>query len=81
MIVGGNGAVNDVEIIDLKDQNSACSKPKDCPLEQGSIGTFMDNAALVCEDDDSGQCFFYDNNKGRVMTEHPMIHFKKALFR
>jgi hypothetical protein len=60
MMVGGNGANYDVELVDLSGNNISCQKPNDFPFAYGSIGTFLQNQALVCGGyypDHSNSCY------------------------
>ena len=69
MVVGGRASASyDVEVIDLDNENNECSKPANCPLREFSAGTFMNNAAFVCQDDNSKFCYIYDNKQGIVKT-------------
>ena len=51
MVVGGfpTNVNNDVEFVDLTDQGRTCRKPDVFPGSiEGSVGTFIDDMALVC---------------------------------
>ena len=65
MVVGGYPASYDAEVVDLEGTVSNCTKPSDCPLRYGSVGTFMNGAALVCESYLLvPACYFYDPDEG-----------------
>ena len=63
MVIGGDGAESDVEVIPLNG-DGFCSKPKDCPLRYVSVGTFIDDHAIVCQDYKRPECFIYDTVQG-----------------
>ena len=61
MLVGGRGAYSDIEVIDLNNLNATCSKPQDIPLQEGSVGTFIDGIGpFVCEDKYITDCYVYN---------------------
>ena len=60
MVVGGNGALYDVEVLNLADDSSECFKPKNCPLARYSVGTFLNGRAMVCEEYQDKYCAVYD---------------------
>jgi hypothetical protein len=65
MMVGGFTAENDVELVDISGNNISCQKPNDFPFALGSIGTFLQNQALVCggyNPDYSNSCYVYDRS-------------------
>jgi hypothetical protein len=66
MMVGGVGAYNDVELVYLSGNNISCQKPNDFPYTYASIGTFLQNQALVCggrtSNDYSNSCYVYDRS-------------------
>ncbi len=73
MVVGGyaddHKPFNKVEIIDLSNQNLTCSPVPDFPYaEYGSVGTYINNRALVCggfnidEDIYYSDCYSYEDN-------------------
>ena len=69
MVVGGNLAENQVEIVDLSGLNLTCPDIPDHPVRYGSVGIFVNDAALVCGGYDGqtphvGECYSYDNVVG-----------------
>ena len=68
MVVGGVGAEYDVEVLDLESSEieSNCPKLENCPLKRDSVGTFMNDAAVVCQSSypDSPDCYFYNMKQG-----------------
>ena len=76
MVIGGENAGYDVEVIDLKDENKTCSKPKDCPLKGYQVGAFVHGAPFVCEDKSKKDCYFYDAKQGTV---HSIVVFLKQI--
>ena len=67
MIVGGEKAENDVEVVDLLSNERCNFKPADIPLQRGSSGIFMEGQAIVCESAGdmqypmSKKCYSYNN--------------------
>ena len=80
MAVGGFGAENDVEIVNLNSDGAPCFKPKQCPLKLGSTGTLIAGTPLVCEDFDSGDCYSYDsiNDQWNLMFSTNVIRYQAA---
>ena len=68
MVVGGNNAENDVELIDLTGQGRTCRKPDNYPgAARGSVGSYLgDNDTYVCggEYPNVDTCFNYDPEDG-----------------
>ena len=62
MVVGGRYTANGrSEIYDLSGQNLTCPAISDNPIDDGSVGIFINNKALVCGGDPStSDCFSYD---------------------
>ena len=65
MVVGGANGLNDVEVINLEDENSVCTKPKNIPLHGYSVGAFMNGTVYVCGDNSVPDCYFYDQIQGK----------------
>ena len=65
MVVGGGGDGHyKVEVIDLSGELKGCPAVTSFPLDEGSVGTFFDNRALVCggeyPEELSNNCYYYD---------------------
>ena len=71
MVVGGEGAAYDVELIDLTRRGRTCRKPQDFPgARYGSVGVFFNGKAIVCGGETStdpdnasrptSKCFIYN---------------------
>ena len=77
MVVGGypSSVGYDVELIDLTGQQRTCRKPDDFPGgSKGSVGTYLQDRALVCGGCCySSECYYYHANgtwtQGPSMTE------------
>ena len=74
MVVGGYGADSHVEIIDLENENFECFQPAACLLKSESVGTFLNGAPLVCEDDISNGCYVYEAALGSLW---PYLNYNK----
>lgn len=67
MVVGGNGANYDVEVIDLSGQLRTCDKPPKTPSDValGSTGAFYDGSVIICggyyAGINSDKCYRYDH--------------------
>ena len=68
MVLGGNNARNDVEVIDLENANSVCKKPTSCPLDAFSVGTYIHETAFVCDDGFSSVCYVYNAAQGKAIS-------------
>ena len=62
MVVGGEGAEKDVEIVDLSGENRRCRKPKNYNIDSGSTGIFFNGHASVCGGNSPRRnvCYKYD---------------------
>ena len=61
MVVGGSpsDASYDVELIDLTGQERSCTKPNNFPVLYASVGTYLDNGAIVCGGNEIPLCSNY----------------------
>ena len=75
MVVGGVGALHDVELIDLSGQGRFCRKPDDFPSAgEGSVGAYIEEQTLVCGGYPyTSDCYYYNTDgtwtQGPSMTE------------
>ena len=63
MVVGGYPNYRKTEIYDLSGQNLNCPFIRDCPIYDGSVGTFINNKTLVCGGSANGytaECYSYN---------------------
>ena len=75
MVVGGNSAENDVELVDLTGQGRNCEKPQNFPGgDHGTVGTFFKGKVIVCGGccTYTSDCYFYNSGNGS-WTEGPTM--------
>ena len=67
MVVGGfpDEVCGKAEIYELRGQNTNCPSINDFSIDYGSVGTFINNKALVCGGEEyiadySSECFSYN---------------------
>ena len=61
-----------MEVINLENENSECFKPKDSPLSSYSVGLFMQDKAMICEEYSSSDCYLYDSAQGNKVQYNVM---------
>ena len=64
MVIGGwgEGAPNDVEVIDMSYAKKSCKKPADYPIQADLEGIYINGVALVCggREPHTNECYKYD---------------------
>ena len=79
MVVGGYSTYDTAEIYDLSGQNLNCPTIADPLVDYGSVGTFINNKALVCGGGSpyTSVCYSYNmqvNNVLKIITSQ-IINF------